>query len=155
MFFKGFKPESRSVRPWYMENPGRLLIEQQAMASRFPQFQLYNDDGQLYWIGKLETNRNNSYLIKVNYPDQFPSKPPEVFPVDPVVIVDDPKGDLLHQYPDGKLCLYYPGDRTFPSSATAATVVAVAAAWFFCYETWLESGKQDWPGAQMEHQIRL
>jgi hypothetical protein len=139
-------------RPWYELNPARLVLERQAMQMRFPQFQLMRDGDQLVWVGTLETNRGNKYEIAFYYPDDFPASPPKVFPISPPITVwkDEQVGQLKHQYNDGHLCLYFPGDRTFAENTTAATVVAVAAAWFFSYESWLESGKTFWPGIEAD-----
>lgn len=136
---------------WFEQNPARLVLEKRAM-ERFPGFQLVRDNSQLVWVGTLETNRGNRYEIALYYPDNFPDEPPKVYPINPAVTVwkDEEAGRLKHQYNDGHLCLYYPGDRTFASQTTAATVVAVAAAWFFAYESWLESGKTHWPGIEAD-----
>jgi hypothetical protein len=136
---------------WYEYDPQRLLIERKAMALKFPQFKLLKRENALCWFGALESNRGNKYEILVEYPEHFPNLAPAVFPVSPEVNSTDLTGQLKHQYPDGKLCLYYPGDRTFSRDTTAATVIAVAAAWFFAYESWLESGKQLWPGQELDH----
>ncbi|NJL54012.1 hypothetical protein HC928_01825 [bacterium] len=137
---------------WYQSDPARLIIEKRAMEARFPQFRLIQDGQKLTWIGKLESNRDNTYEIAVVYPDNFPIKPPDVYPIDPIITVwkDAQAGHLKHQYNDGKLCLYFPGDGSFSDKTTAATVVAVAAAWFFAYEAWLASGKREWPGIEAD-----
>lgn len=148
-------PAARSHgAPWFETNQARVLLEQKAMEMRFPQFRLMRDNKEhkLLWRGTLDSNGGNHYEIALIYPDDFPHKPPDVYPVDPVITVwkDEETGRLKHQYNDGRLCLYYPGDRTFAQNTTAATVVAVAAAWFFSYERWLESGKTDWPGIEVD-----
>ncbi len=137
---------------WYETDPVRLLMEKNAMQERFPHFTLHKlDDGRLTWQGTLTSNNGNRYTILAIYPPNFPNSPPEVFPVDPVIQVIDTSGRRLkHQYADGHLCLYYPADRSFSAASTAATVVAVAAAWFFSYESWLRSGKQEWPGIEAD-----
>jgi ubiquitin-protein ligase len=145
------KPTRWFAAHWYETLPGRLLIEKQAMQKCFPQFELVKDEEQLAWVGTLESNRNNQYEIAVMYPYDFPSEPPKVYPLNPPVQVFDERTlRTRHQYPDGHLCLYYPQDRSFNATATAATVVGVAAAWFFAYESWLESGKSDWPGDEVD-----
>ena len=136
---------------WYESDSARLLIEKMAMDERFPSFILRKlNDGRLAWVGTLTTNNDNMYQILVVYPSNFPYAPPEVYPIEPAIQVLDPRGHrmLKHQYADGHLCLYYPADRSFGDKSTAATVVAVAAAWFFCYEQWLCSGKREWPGVE-------
>lgn len=137
---------------WYESDPVRLLMEKNAMRERFSRFTLHKlDDGRLAWVGRLTTNNEHRYEIAVIYPPNFPNSPPEVFPIDPVIQVVDQSGRRLkHQYADGHLCLYYPADRTFGATATAATVVAVTAAWFFSYEYWLRSGRREWPGVEAD-----
>lgn len=136
---------------WFNLDPERLLIEQEAMAQKFPQFQMLRlEDDNLGWLGTLTTNRENSYTLLVEYPAAFPDKPPTVKPVEPDFLALDTEGKLKHQYPDGKLCLFYPGDRTFSRRTTAAAVIAVTAAWLFAYESWLETGA--WPGKEIDHE---
>jgi hypothetical protein len=135
--------------PWYEKDTGRLIIEKEAMGDRFPGFTMVNmDDKSLAWRGTVKPI-DTLYEILVIYPDNFPDSAPLVYPINPVVEVVDKGGHRLrHQYLDGHLCLYYPGDRSFHRNTTAAVVVAVASAWFFAYECWLASGKEDWPGPE-------
>ena len=135
---------------WFRRNPERVLLEKAVMAKSFPQFELILlADDFLRWFGPLETNRGNVYRLEVRYPDEFPDKAPQVYPLNPVIEAFMPGTNRYkHQYPDGHLCLHYPGDKTFSPKTTAAAVVAVAAAWFFSYETWLESGCTYWPGPE-------
>lgn len=135
---------------WFELWPERLLLEKQLMEAKFPQFELIYRDGMMRWIGELETNRNNTYLLEIRYPDEFPYKAPLVYPIDPIVeaYIDDTSDRYKHQYPDTRLCLFYPGDKTFSPETSATDVVAVAAAWLFSYETWLESGRTYWPGQE-------
>jgi hypothetical protein len=146
------QPSRWNSQPWYEANSGRLVLERQAMTERFPFFQLVRDGNQLVWVGTIQSNRGNRYEIALYYPDNFPTDAPKVYPINPALTVwkDPQAGYLKHQYADGHLCLYYPGDRTFAQGTTAATVIAVAAAWFFAYESWLESGKQHWPGIEAD-----
>ena len=137
---------------WYEAIPGRLVLESKAMETRFPDFQLVRDGTQLVWMGTLETNRGNRYEIALYYPDNFPDTPPKVFPINPVLEVykSPTTNSLKHQYNDGSLCLHFPADQSFGTRSTAATVIAVAAAWLFAYETWLDSGKTEWPGDEAD-----
>jgi len=143
-----YPPAPPSPPKWFRRDPERVLLEKAVMEQYFPQFQLVLlADDRLRWYGPLETNRGNVYKIEVRYPDEFPDKAPLVYPLNPVIEAFQPDSDRYkHQYPDGHLCLYYPGDKTFSPKTTAASVVAVAAAWLFSYETWQESGH--WPGLE-------
>lgn len=140
---------SRWALHWYERDKARFVLEQRVMVQKFPQFRLFRQDDALCWLGQLTTNRGNGYELLVRYPDEFPYKAPLVYPYNPVLKVTDPlTGKPKHQYPDGRLCLYFPGDETFSPNTTAASVVAVAAAWLFAYELWLEAGCLEWPGPE-------
>lgn len=128
---------------WYEGHPGRLVLEKKAMNLKFPQFVLKRMGDQLAWVGKLHTNRGNIYEVAIVYPDDFPSSHPRAYVVYPSV------EDSKHQYHDGALCLFYPGDRSYaPEQTTAATVVAWTATWLFCYEEYERTGS--WPGREFD-----
>src|SRR5258708_19078972 len=121
------------------------------MAQRFPRFKLVNQPDFLGWVGTLLTPFENTYKVLVRYPPNFPSQPAEVFPIDPPIEVIRADGTRLqHQYSDGHMCLSYPGDKTFTSRTTAATITAVAAAWLFAYDFWVKSGRKSWPGTDAD-----
>lgn len=114
---------------WYNSNPARLVEEENAMQSRFPNFQLHQLPAGLAWAGWLKPKSSaTSYKVSLVYPDDFPYSPPKAFVIEPEV--DSPK----HQFRDGSLCLMYPGDGTWRTSTTAVQAIAMAAAWLFCYE---------------------
>ncbi|HEY1297513.1 MAG TPA: hypothetical protein VGJ60_30905 [Chloroflexota bacterium] len=141
---------------WYETSDGRarLLLEKQIMAARFPDFQLslihspaLGPGSRLGWQGTLTTPRGNRYVVHVIYPEAFPDEPARVYPIQPSIKLVDKDGvRLVHQYSDGRMCLFDPNERTFTPSTSAATVTAVAAAWLFCYEHWTASGGREWPG---------
>jgi len=147
MIIGGNDSDSQNKLTWYEKDPTRLTIEKRAMVTRFPGFELRKlDDDRLVWLGNLTTNSGEQYKIAVIYPDNFPNASPKVYPIEPTIEVIDVEGNSLrYQYPDGSLCLHYPG-CTLETNATAATVVGITAAWFFSYEHWLCSGKANWPG---------
>ncbi len=152
-------PETSQLKPtrwqadWHELDPRRLVFERNMMTEKFPSFRMHRlQDGRLAWSGTLESNRGNQYQILLVYPEQFPWKPPMVYPVNPPIRAVEQEGNKFkHQYPDGHLCLYFPADRDFDVKTSAATVVAVTAAWFFAYECWLESDRKQWPGPEIDH----
>ena len=143
-----------NMQPWYEANPARLIKEKKIMETRFPGFQLVRDGAQLVWIGTITTNRGTPYEIALYYPNEFPALPPKVYPINPAISSWENRqaGRLKHQWSDGSLCLDFPSDKTLNVNATAATVIAMAAAWLFAYESWMESGQTDWPGIEAPHE---
>ena len=130
------------LNPWYQTDPSRLVLEQQIMSTKYPQFVLKKDGVTLYWIGTLQTNNGGIYEVAVDYPDDFPENEPAVVPINPPIV--SPR----HQFRDGRLCLFYPADRSFNPNTTAATLVTWTAAWLFCYENFTRTGK--WLGAEAD-----
>lgn len=128
---------------WHDTNRARLVQEQKAMQQRFPKFELRRVSEGLAWYGTLCPNKGNYYEIAIVYPSDFPHSAPKVYPIRPKV------SSGKHQYKDGSLCLFYPSDRTWQSNTTAATVVAWAATWLFCYESYEATGH--WPGRAAPH----
>lgn len=129
---------------WYQDQPGRLVAEDDTVRSRFPQFKLQKLNGKLAWVGKLVSNRGRNYEVAVVYPNDFPLQPPEAYVLRPKIKARKTR----HMYLNGKLCLFYPKDRSYSGNTTAATVIAWASAWIFSYEDWLETGV--WPGKEAD-----
>jgi hypothetical protein len=140
----------QSTAVWFERNPSRLVLEQNAVASRFPGFQLFREEHTLFWVGTLRTNGGNRYEVTVEYPDNFPDAPPKVFPTNPKIELWRDDESFKHQYRDGSLCLFHPSDRFFEPNTTAVTVIATAAAWLFSFEQWLASGRKKWPGVEAD-----
>jgi hypothetical protein len=144
-----------SNTPWFQHHPARLRQEQEAMKSRFPDFTLTRgDDGALGWVGFLTSNRGNRYKVLIDYRDGFPHEEPYAFILQPRFVSQ-------HMWKDGHLCLMYPGGSTWRTNTTAASLLAIVAAWIFSYETHKEKCRRDhgnpcmdpkcphWPGDKM------
>jgi len=113
---------------WYHDNHKRLLAEKNAMMIRFPDFKLAETSTGLTWTGYLKPNGTNLYRIALIYPNNYPYSPPKVWVIEPKI--NAPK----HQFSDGHLCLLHPNDNTWQTNTTAATIVAMASTWIWCYE---------------------
>lgn len=144
------KPQRWFSKPWYTNDPARLVLEQRVMKERFPQFELRRDGNQLVWFGTLESNSNQPYEMALYYPDNFPAEPPKIFPITPALTVwkDEQNHVLKHQFNDGSLCLFHPRDRTWQSNTTAATLLAITSLWLFAYESYVETGQ--WIGLEAD-----
>lgn len=113
---------------WYHDNNKRFLIEKYAMKERFPDFELIESVNGLTWTGPLTPKNADTYVIAVIYPEDFPYSSPNVWIIEPKI--QSPK----HQFPDGHICLLELGNETWETKTTAATIVALAAVWLWCYE---------------------
>ena len=104
--------------------------------------------GLLHWVGVVEINmkglKQRNHTIKLVYPKNYPSTPPEAYIVDPYIYSEK------HQFEDGQLCLFNPKDgATYgwnPSTSTAITVASWAVQWIYAFYTWKATGK--WPGIE-------
>jgi len=140
---------------WYErdEHRARLVAEHDAMAERFPQFQLRRENGRLYWEGNLLSNQGRTYTLKVCYPDGFPQDFPKVYVTAPRL---KPNGHTWARYdPSSFLCLFRPESGAHrhsydPARTTAASIVGWAAHWLACYEVFENEGW--WPGSSIHTQ---
>lgn len=128
----------------------RLRLEVEAMRATFADtFRLHvPESGKLYWQGAVDINmagvKPREHVLKVVYPDNYPSVPAEAYVVKPYITSDK------HQYVDGQLCLFNPRDGEQygwnPSKSTAVTVAAWAIQWLYAYYTFRATAQ--WPGVE-------
>ena len=128
----------------------RLRLEVEAMRATFGNtFRLIVPNaGPLHWEGTVELNmatlRQSDHVLKILYPDDYPSRPAEAYVLTPRIYSEK------HQYEDGQLCLFNPKDGEQygwnPSRSTAVTVSAWAVQWLYAYYTWRATGQ--WPGIE-------
>jgi ubiquitin-protein ligase len=128
----------------------RLRVEVEAMRTAFQDtFRLVVPQwGPIYWLGDVEVNmvgvREREHTLKILYPDDYPTRPPEAYVVRPKVYSEK------HQFEDGQLCLFNPKDGTNygwnPARSTAVTVTAWGINWLYAYYTFKATGV--WPGVE-------
>jgi len=136
---------------WYLQKrlQARLVAEVEAVRERFPAFALKkSQEGDLFWVGELETNFGSRYRVKISYPPTYPNRPPAAFVVHPKL------NPSPHTYGENsQLCLFDPNEghsRGFdPNGTTAATVIAWVGEWLACYEVFLQTGQ--WVTGRREH----
>jgi hypothetical protein len=123
---------------WY-EDPKwqqRVLIEQEIMRERFPNFRLVRTEGRaLQWVGLVEPVEGTRFLITVRYPEQFPYLPPRLFVEDPPLRRGSP-----HRYGDGSICIHK--KYWDVSRGTAASCVPLACSWLASYVLWTRTGEE-------------
>ncbi len=114
-----------------------------AMREAFPQFRHEPDGAGLIWRGTLQpTAESPEYTVVITHP----------FDRVPWVRIVAPKlhQRAPHRYGDGTLCLYWPEEWRWTSTASlAATLVPWTALWLYYYEIWLVT--DDWLGPSSPH----
>lgn len=129
-------------------NNNGIPIASQAyrMAALFPVLRANRGwhKGTCIWRGPLQpTEASSSYHVRIEY--QL-GRPPRVWVLRPALHPSAP-----HRFPDGRLCLYCPRDRSWhPGLYIADIIVPWIAEWLLFYELWLETGR--WVGAEAEHE---
>jgi ubiquitin-protein ligase len=121
----------------------RRFLKHQLIRGSLPAFD--SNEISISWNGLITSNNNNEYLVKIQYPTNFPSEPPSAFIVSPQVDDATP-----HRWvkKNNALCLMHPNDHTWERNSTAATFIALVAAWIFAYESWKETG--EWIGKEFK-----
>lgn len=119
------------------------LLQREAMRSKFPNFKYQKDKETLIFTGDL--------LIKPELPvynitiRSYKGFTPKVFINKPPLVENAP-----HTYPDGNICLYYPGDFHWRQGMLiAGKIMQWTIAWIYFYEAWLETGV--WFGPEVPH----
>jgi ubiquitin-protein ligase len=119
---------------WYELDKARLVLEFERVKARFSSFSLKRRGKQLFWEGQLCVNVGgvNADLLELQltYPEAFPSKPPNVGIIKPVL---DPSevGHQWHRWNEGNICLVHP--REWNIATTGDEVIEKTADWYFNY----------------------
>lgn len=144
------QPSPPKSAKWYIANPHRLVMEKKVMDQLHPQFQTrFVDEDKMAWVGDLISQYSQEkYSVCLVYSENFPNTGIDAYILDPPLDWNGLKP--VHIYNNQMLCLFYPGDRSWETGTTAATVVGWVAAWYFCYETYRLVGK--WPGQSADAQ---
>ncbi|MDX3917223.1 hypothetical protein H8S90_01040 [Olivibacter sp. SDN3] len=124
-------------------NPKTVLVQAQAIRSRWPGFNVTVSSGRLKAIGSLQpTSRSSAYSIKVIY---SLNQHPDIFVLDPKLKRNLNDEKIPHMYSQEKLCLYRPlyGEFKF-SDLISETIIPWACLWLYHYEIWHLTG--DWLG---------
>lgn len=118
---------------WFERDPRRFRLECESMR-RATRAQLVMHNGEPAWIEDLVCSASSvPYRLEINYPVDFPSRPPRVFVRRPTII------NAPHRFADGSLCLQ--ANPRFEKS-TALMLRNRAVLWFMTYQAWLGTG--DW-----------
>lgn len=140
---------SRSVNPptWYERWPARLEREQFEFGERYPELKLTTlENGRLAWVGPIKSTSGREYVVRIEYPEDYPLAAPRVYPlsVDPRRMTFDGKPPSMHEchyMSDGSLCLAFPAFET--AHATAVSLADMAVFWLDGLESFVKTGKFD------------
>ncbi len=123
---------------WYRNDrwKPRLAAEVDVMCNRFPGFSLIEDaSGQLLWVGVLEPQPQERFLVTLEYPKDFPYRAPALWVLEPPLAAGAP-----HVYADGSVCIH---QTTWDAHrGTAASCVPLLSAWLLAYVVWLQTGER-------------
>ncbi len=126
----------------------RLHLEKITVKKYFPDFQLVENGNSIRWVGKIKPLLfpfSPAYKVEIHYTDNFAQEPPKVFVIFPKI------KEEKHRWKDGSLCLFYPPDKSWKPSYTAATIISWVAEWLYCYTMWMMGNKRKWPGPEKPH----
>ncbi len=150
MFFKKKIPNERALsklsslglttegKHWWVKYPERAVKEIHMMANGTNAFMRY-EQSKLIFDEELTNDFGSKFVISIETKG-YPFKMPEVILKSPKI---KPKGDL-HLFRNGSIC--YIDSSEYNSNSSILQVRNQAAAWCFCVEASLNTGK--WPGAE-------
>ncbi len=126
---------------WWNTDAEARATDEDAMATHFPNFVQYGDDGDYGYGGELNTGRGRFKILVVPQVDR---SLPSIIPLHGGL--GRQTGRRLqrppHVYTSGNLCVADSHDWK-PDEHTTATAVAWAAHWFGAYTEWRFTGR--WP----------
>lgn len=132
---------ARCADAWWNIDPEARAADEAAMATHFPGFVQFGEDGDYAFGGELNTGRGRFKILVLPHVDR---SLPSVVPMHKGL--GRPMGSRLqrppHLYTSGNLCVADIADWS-PSEHSSATVVAWAAHWFAAYTEWRITGR--WP----------
>ena len=119
-----------------------MVVEQEKLQLFFPQFRFLRKKNQKKVsavAGKLKTNNDKTYDLRIKIDDDYPYSLPDI--TLPKASLD---GDCPHKYSGNRICVMR--SEHWTSTYSLAFLVAKGAIWLNKYEVWLEGGKERWPG---------
>lgn len=123
----------------------RFALEYKIMKEMFPAAILlknkYNEP--VGWKYNIRLY-GNTFVVKLRYPYNYPTIPPDIIIADPELI----KEGCPHLLDKNRICWIYPYEEKSrrnkwnPSKDTATTALLAAHRWFLCYMVWEAKRKE-------------
>lgn len=127
---------------WYERDPQRFLAERQLLKHFYPNARMFRKGKTISALLSV-VGQKRCYLVRIDYPSDFPLSPPVAFPVDPVI-----RG-TPHQYSKGRFCLHSTSE--VGPQTTGKVMLDWALGWYEAYEEWLSNGKVKWTRTNRHH----
>ncbi len=118
---------------WFEEKPQRYIVETEFIKQNFPRARIFREKNRIVVFHTI-IGRKTMYLVRMEYPEDFPYEQPGAFIVEPKI------NKAKHRWNDGALCLHSNRDG---SSISGKIVLDRAKQWIMAYEEWLDTGV--WP----------
>ncbi|HTS05064.1 MAG TPA: hypothetical protein VMP68_05730 [Candidatus Eisenbacteria bacterium] len=116
-----------------MDKP-RLVLEKIRVTAFHPSFRLRKKGNDLVWEGSKEVTVAGSpvelFTIRVTYPEAFPTKPPIVEVLNPILDSTD-VGHEWHRWVEGNVCYIRPRDWNI--ATTVDQIIDKVTDWYHNY----------------------
>lgn len=117
---------------WYEFDKSRVVLEYLEMKRKYPGFDICIYEDKLAWEGYVNLIPEGVVAVPLKvrliYPDGYPIKPPNVYPIEPE-LPDDFWGHEWHRWQDGKLCYIQP--KLWNMQYPAVDIVEKIEIWYF------------------------
>ena len=122
----------------------KLCLQRESVLKKYEFLKVISQNTkEIIFVGALQPNGCNSYLIKIVC---RANSSPKVFIKSPEI----PYNSVIHMYSDKSLCLFYPKEMPWNNSKLIAdTIIPWTVEWLIFYELWLETGK--WLAPSVSH----
>lgn len=128
---------ARTISRRVHRRPLNIAIQDAGVAARFPAFRFWREGATGVWRGTLQPQAlSPAYTVEVRY-NPGVRRGPSVKVLSPPIAKGAP-----HLYQGGRLCLFWPRERSWrPEDLIAETVLPWTALWLLNYELWLDTGE--------------
>lgn len=121
--------------PWFEQNPGRLVVEVNAMRQKYgDRAKLVRNGDELSWRYTVHES-GREFPVRIVYPASYPATHPEIFS-------ELPMPSSPHQFPGRRFC-WTNGEQWSPARSTAAICIVAAHRWIGAILVCLSKGH--WP----------
>lgn len=139
-------------KPWFRANPDLYRQVQAEILAEFPNMRSAERDGQVFLEGAFPLIEDGQVVDRFEIEVEMPWNYPVGIPAVREVIGRIKRGEEYHTHPDGRLCLFVPGERWryWPAGAGLVKFLMGPVRSFFIGYMQHEK-KGEWPFGQRGH----